>query len=172
MGYQRRVHGEFQSQLSPIQRVAKLNSLIMKTLVFVVIFGLIAVHAVPTPQDETAALGPNPDADADAHYGYWGGYGGWGWGGYGGYYRPWGYGYWGRKKRSTDDEETAAGPNADADADAWYGYYGYARPWGWGGYYRPWGYGYWGRKKRSTDEAPASGPNADASADADAWYGY
>merc|ERR1712020_126460 len=65
----------------------------------------------------------------------------------GGYYRPWGYGYWGRKKRSTD-ETPESGPNADAsaDADAWYGYYGYARPWGWGGYYRPWGYGYWGRK--------------------------
>merc|ERR1719481_1399769 len=76
------------------------------------------------------------------------------------------------KKRSTD-EAPESGPNADAsaDADAWYGYYGYARPWGWGGYYRPWGYGYWGRKKRSTDDKEtAAGPSADA--DADAWYGY
>merc|ERR1719493_607536 len=84
--------------------------------------------------------------------------------GWGGYYRPYGYGYWGRKKRSADDEVAAAGPNpdADADADAWYGYYGYARPWayGWGGYYRPYGYGYWGRKKRSADdEVAAAGPN-------------
>merc|ERR1719513_229815 len=73
----------------------------------------------------------------------------------------WDGGYGGRKKRSTDDEETAAGPNADTDADAWYGYYGYGLGHGYGGYYRPWGYGYWGRKKRSTDEPAESGPNPD-----------
>ena len=39
-------------------------------------------------EDEPAASGPNPDAEAEPHYGYWGGYG---------YYRPYyaGY-YWGK----------------------------------------------------------------------------
>merc|ERR1719208_209351 len=88
--------------------------------------------------DEPAASGPNPDADADAWYGYYGR-------GYGyGYYRP--YGYWGYYGKRSADEAPASGPNPDADADAWYGYYGH----GYGyGYYRPYGYygyGYWGKK--------------------------
>merc|ERR1712226_261571 len=79
-------------------------------------------------------------------------------GGYGGYY----YG-----KRSADEAAPAeSGPNANAEADPWYGYYGYA--------HRPYGYGYYGHRyghyggyyygKRSADEAaPAeSGPNANA----------
>merc|ERR1712121_219132 len=67
------------------------------------------------------------------------------------------------------DDAPASGPNADAeaDADAWYGYYGY-RPWGYAGYYRPYGYwGYYG-KRSADDETAASGPIPDA----DAWYGY
>merc|ERR1719238_736663 len=70
------------------------------------------------------------------------------------------------------DQPAASGPNADAEADPWYGYYGYGGHWGgYRGYYRPYGYyGYYG--KRSADEAaPAeSGPNANA--EADPWYGY
>merc|ERR1711883_53934 len=79
--------GSFQSQLSPIQRAAKLNSLNMKTLVVVAVCGLAAVSAVPRPNEDSPPSGPNPNAEAnaDAHYGYWGGwggYGGWGWGGF------------------------------------------------------------------------------------------
>merc|ERR1712061_262885 len=69
------------------------------------------------------------------------------------------------------DQPAESGPNANAEADPWYGYYGGGGYRGYyGGYYgRPYGYGYYG--KRSADEsAPASGPNADASADP--WYGY
>merc|ERR1711997_1435703 len=69
-------------------------------------------------------------------------------------------------------EQAASGPNADAEADPWYGYYGYGGYRGYyGGYYgRPYGYGYYG--KRSADEAaPAeSGPNAEANAGP--WYSY
>merc|ERR1711997_42488 len=63
------------------------------------------------------------------------------------------------------DQPAASGPNANAEADPWYGYYGYGGHWGgYRGYYSPYG-------KRSADEAaPASGPNADA--EADPWYGY
>merc|ERR1739840_70395 len=82
---------------------------------------------------------------------------------YAGYpYAPVAYG-----KRSADAE-----PEADAEADAYYGYYGYG---GYGlGYRRGYygygygypRYGYYG--KRSADAEPA----ADAEADADAYYGY
>ena len=74
---------------------------------------------------------PKPDAAADAWYGYYGyPYR------YYGYY-PYRYGYYGHYlgKRSADAEPTAAAeasPNADAAADAWYGYYGYP---GYYGYY-------------------------------------
>merc|ERR1712088_143715 len=52
-------------------------------------------------------------------------------------------------------------PEADAAADAWYGYYGhglgYRRYYGgyYGGWrgYGGWGYGYYGRKKREADPA-------------------
>merc|ERR1712045_967520 len=66
-----------------------------------------------------AESGPNPDADADAWYGYYGhGYGGYR-GYYGGYYRPYAYGYYG--KRSADEAAPAeSGPNAEANADPWY----------------------------------------------------
>ena len=37
-----------------------------------------------------------------------------------------------------DTSEAASGPNADAEADPWYGYYGYG--------YRPYGYGYYGHR--------------------------
>merc|ERR1712141_548902 len=73
-------------------------------------------------EDETAASGPN--ADADAH----------GWGYYGGYYRPYYHGYW-YGKRQAEDETSASGPNPDADADA--------HGWGYRGYYRPY-YGWYG----------------------------
>merc|ERR1711878_62135 len=89
---------------------------------------------------------PEADAAADAWYGYYGhpGYYGYGRGyyglgyasryyGYGGYYghpyRYGGYRYFG--KRSADAE-----PEADASADAWYGYYGYGHR-GYYGYGRP-----------------------------------
>merc|ERR1719384_871003 len=63
------------------------------------------------------------------------------------------------------DDEVAAGPNAEASPEAWYGgYYGYPG-YGyyghrWGGYYgygRPYGYGYryYGRKKRDAEADPA-----------------
>merc|ERR1712165_185639 len=69
-------------------------------------------------------------------------------------------------------EQAASGPNADAEADLWYGYYGY-RPY-WGGYYghRYGYYGYYGKRSADAEpaDAPASGPNADA--EADPWYGY
>merc|ERR1711918_181600 len=82
-----------------------------------------------------------------------------------------GYGYYG--KRSADEAAPAeSGPNANAEADPWYGYYGYAhRPYGYGYYGHRYGhYGYYGN--RSADEAaPAeSGPNANA--EADPWYSY
>merc|ERR1712227_443634 len=101
------------------------------------------------PEAEAA---PAAEADADAWYGYYGhglGYYGYGyrpWGGYSSYYRPYGYGFWGKKKRSAD-ADPAADASPEADADAWYGYYGYGyRPYGYGyhGYYRPYGYAYWG----------------------------
>merc|ERR1712110_676868 len=85
------------------------------------------------------------------------------------------------------EQPSESGPNANAaaNADPWYGYYGYGRPYGYGGYgwggyygrgyyggyYRPHGYyGYYG--KRSADEAPESGPNANADPTADPWYSY
>ena len=57
--------------------------------------------------------------------------------------------------------EPEATPEADAAADAWYGYYGhglgYRRYYGgyYGGWrgYGGWGYGYYGRKKREADPA-------------------
>jgi len=124
--------------------------------------------ALAAPQEQ-AASGPNADAEADPWYGYYG-YGGH-WGGYRGYYgRPYGYGklskiicqkfkkksikisisiskflsgYYG--KRSADESAPAeSGPNANAEADPWYGYYGYGGHWGgYRGYYRP--YGYYGK---------------------------
>merc|ERR1712125_305936 len=114
----------------------------MKTLLFVAASLAMALAA---PQ-ETAESGPNANAEADPWYGYygyrpyWGGY-------YGhryGYYSYYGhrcYGYYG--KRSADEGAPAeSGPNADAEADPWYGYYGYGyRPYGYGYYgYRPYGY--------------------------------
>merc|ERR1711988_2059317 len=55
-----------------------------------------------------------------------------------------------------DTSEAASGPNADAEADPWYGYYGYG--------YRPYGYGYYGHRygyygyygKRSADAEPTA----------------
>merc|ERR1712003_500824 len=78
-------------------------------------------------------------------------------------------------------QETAeSGPNANAEADPWYGYYGY-RPY-WGGYYghRYGYYGYYGYGhrygyyygKRSADAEPAAEPAASPEAEADPWYGY
>merc|ERR1712012_270633 len=91
-----------------------------------------------------------------------------------------------------------AEPEADAAADAWYGYYGYPGYYGYRGYYGlgyrgyygyPYGYygyglghygyyggyygypyrGYYGRYWKREAEADAA-PEADAAADA--WYGY
>merc|ERR1712243_257909 len=121
---------------------------------------------------------PNPDPSPNADpqlltgLGYGGlgtyGWGGWGLGGWGGAYTyPYygtGWGAWGRKKRSAD-------PTPDPQADPWYGYWGYTRPWGWGGWNGYYGYaspywggwGGWGRKKREADPTPD--PNADPDAD-------
>merc|ERR1712047_81530 len=56
-------------------------------------------------------------------------------------------------------------PEADAAADAWYGYYGH--PAYYGGY-RGYGYGrYW---KREAEAEPTAAAEADPAADA--WYGY
>merc|ERR1711941_230742 len=103
--------------------------------------------AAPQPADQPAESGPNPEAEADPWYGYYGyGYRPYGYGYYG--YRP--YGYYG--KRSADEGAAESGPNANAEADPWYGYYGYG--------YRPYGYGYYGHRyyygKRSADEEPES----------------
>merc|ERR1739848_264989 len=95
------------------------------------------------------------DAAADAYYGYYGyghryGYYGLGYRGYYGYpYR----GYYGRYwKREAEAEPTAAAnPEADAAADAYYGYYGYGLGYRgyYGGYYGcpygRYGYRYWKR---------------------------
>merc|ERR1711981_436306 len=51
------------------------------------------------------------------------------------------------------EPEQESGPNAEANADPWYGYYGY-----------------YGKRSAEPADAPASGPNADA--EADPWYGY
>merc|ERR1711988_2053341 len=71
-----------------------------------------------------------------------------------------------------DTSEAASGPNADAEADPWYGYYGYG--------YRPYGYGYYGHRygyygyygKRSADAEPTADAAASHEAEADPWYGY
>merc|ERR1712228_396574 len=77
------------------------------------------------------------------------------------------------------EQAAESGPNANAEADPWYGYYGYGGHWGgYRGDYRPYGYGYYGHRyygyygKRSADEGTPvqSGPNANA--EADPWYGY
>ena len=99
--------------------------------------------------------------------------------GYGYGYRPYGYGWYG--KREAGDEAPASGPNPDAEAEPHYGYWsgelvrtgktnknlfvilnilGY-----YGGYYHPYSYGWYG--KRQADEPAASGPNPDA--DAHGW---
>merc|ERR1712107_724414 len=72
-----------------------------------------------------------------------------------------------------------AEPEADAAADAWYGYYGYGRPWGYYGAYRGYyGYpyrGYYGRCwKRDAEASPSAVAEAEPEADAaaDAYYGY
>merc|ERR1711930_39542 len=68
------------------------------------------------------------------------------------------YGYYG--KRSADEAAPAeSGPNANAEADPWYGYYGHRY-----GYH-----GYYGKRSAEPTEVE-SGPNADA--EADPWYGY
>merc|ERR1712215_458989 len=96
------------------------NSLMMKSLFIVGAF--LAAYAVAEAEPEAA---PNAEANADPWYAY----SGYGLGHYryrpyyGGYYRPYGYGYWGRKKREAEAEPTAAAePNAEANADPWYSY--------------------------------------------------
>merc|ERR1711909_2916 len=59
------------------------------------------------------------------------------------------------------EPEAAASPKADADP--WYGYYGYARPYA---------YGYYGYGKRSADAEPTAEADASPEAEADPWYGY
>merc|ERR1719398_654551 len=104
----------------------------MKSLLFVAAFLAMALAA---PQEQ-AASGPNAEAEADPWYGYYGyAHRPYGYGYYGGYYGH-RYGYYG--KRSADEAAPAeSGPNANAEADPWYGYYG-----SYG--YRPYGYGYHG----------------------------
>merc|ERR1719411_1647048 len=67
-----------------------------------------------------------------------------------------------------------AEPEADAAADAWYGYYGYPGYYGYRGYYGLgyrgyYGYRYW---KRDAEAEPTAAANPDADASADAYYGY
>merc|ERR1719337_817974 len=69
-----------------------------------------------------AVPAPEPNAEPEPWYGY--GYGGYG---YGGYYRPYGYGYWGRKRRSAEPNAVAeplanAEPEPAAAAEPYYGY--------------------------------------------------
>jgi len=105
--------------------------------------------AIPTPNEESGESGPNP------HYGgYYGGY-------YG--YRPYygyGYGWWGRKKRSTEEavaavpediEDVNIAPRDEAPESGphYGGYYGYRGYYGYPYYGGYWG---WGRKKRSTED--------------------
>ena len=100
-----------------------------------------------------AAVVAEPEADAEAHYGLIG----YGYSGYPGIYRynyygtrgyfgyPYRFGYYGRYWKR--EAEADAAPEADAAADAWYGYYGY-RPYGYYGYrhgYYARPYGYYGR---------------------------
>merc|ERR1712037_27321 len=120
----------------------------------------------PAPEAEaeaSAVAEPEADADAeaaaDAWYGYYGlghrgyyGYGlghyGYGYGlGYRGYYGygyPRAYGYYHHYGKRPADAEPEAKPEADAAADAWYGYYG--RPYGYYGYGRRYYGGYYGHK--------------------------
>ena len=91
-----------------------------------------------------AAAIPEPEATAESEP--WYGYGYRGYGGYAGYYRPYGYGYWGRKRRSAEPNAVAAAePTAEAqpEADA-ASHYGYHRGY-YGGYGRRGHYGYYGR---------------------------
>merc|ERR1712154_282208 len=101
---------------------------------------------------------PSAEANADPWYTYYSGLGHYGYGhglgygyagyglGYGGYH---GLGYWGRKKRSAEAEPE---PTADPNADPWYRYGYYGRPYAGYGYYGHrlgyyggrYGYGYWG----------------------------
>merc|ERR1711942_463742 len=68
------------------------------------------------------------------------------------------------------EETQESGPNANAEADPWYGYYGYG--------YRPYGYGYYGYGHRygyyygKREAEPAAEPAANPEAEADPWYGY
>merc|ERR1711934_24610 len=85
---------------------------------------------------------PEAEADPALLYGTYG-YGVPAYGAYGAYgaysaYRPYSYGagyYYG--KRSAEAE-----PEAEANADAYYGYYGYARPYAYGAYGAGYGYRY------------------------------
>merc|ERR1712112_701591 len=150
-----RVHGESRSR-----RVSRRTN--MKNIFVVAAFLAMALGA---PQEQS---GPNPEAEADPWYGYYG-------------YRPYGYGYYGHRyygyygKRSAEAEPTAeAAASPEAEADPWYGYYGYGlhRPYGYGYYgYRPYGYGYY-YGKRSADAEPIAEATASPEAEADPWYGY
>merc|ERR1711982_209783 len=65
---------------------------------------------------------------------------------------PYGYAYYGKKKRSAEPE-----PKAEADPYLLYGgYYGHAGYLGHAGYYGGWpyGYAYYGKKKRSAEPEP------------------
>merc|ERR1740122_883504 len=94
------------------------------------LFAVLALAAVAFAEPEAGA---NAEADPALLYGTYG-YGVPSYGAYGAYsaYRPYSYGGYYYGKRSADAE-----PEAEADADAYYGYYGYARPYAYGAY----GYG-------------------------------
>merc|ERR1712244_22731 len=132
---------------SPV--IGEPNTSKMKILLFIGAF-VAAVLADPEPVAD-----PSAEANADPWYSYYGGLGHYGYGyglgyGYGSYYggyRP--YSYWGRKKRSAEAEPE---PTADPNADPWYRYGYYGRPYAGYGYYGHrlgyyggrYGYGYWG----------------------------
>merc|ERR1711882_18479 len=77
------------------------NSLMMKSLFIVGAF--LAAYVVAEAEPEAT---PNAEANADPWYAYSGyGLGHYGYRPYyGGYYRPYGYRYWGRKKRKVEGD--------------------------------------------------------------------
>merc|ERR1712109_298387 len=77
------------------------------------------------------------------------------------------------KRSAEQTADAAANREPEAEADPWYGYYGYYRPYGYGyfGYYNPYGYGYY-YGKRSADAEPTAEGEADPRGYYHHSYGY